>query len=67
MNHQRESFRKRIFDLVDYKLLMAKLFNYDINPCIINWIRNFLSNRNQRVKLAEDCFSEWSHTPSGVP
>ena len=27
----------------------------------------FLSNRNQRVKLAEDCFSERSHMPSGVP
>ena len=46
---------------------MAKLSNYDINPYIINWIGNFLSNRNQRVKLAEDCLSEWSHTPSGVP
>ena len=34
---------------------------------VINWIGDFLSNRNQRVKLAEDCFSEWLHVPSGVP
>ena len=57
---------RKVFDLVDHKLLMAKLSNYDINPYIINWIGNFLSNRNQRVKLAEDCFSEWSHTPQGT-
>ena len=58
---------RKAFDLIDHKLLMAKLSNYDINPYIINWIGNFLSNRNQRVKLVEDCLSEWSHTPSGVP
>jgi hypothetical protein len=58
---------KKAFDLIDHKLLMAKLSNYNINPYIINWIGNFLSNRNQRVKLAEDCFSEWLHMPSGVP
>ena len=58
---------RKAFDLIDHKLLMAKLSNYDINSYIINWIGNFLSNyRNQRVKLAEDCFSEWSHTPSGA-
>ena len=58
---------KKAFDLIDHKLLMAKLSNYNINPYIINWIGDFLSNRNQRVKLAEDCFSEWLHVPSGVP
>ena len=58
---------RKAFDLIDHNLLMAKLSNYDINPYIINWIGDFLRNRNQWVKLAEDCFSEWSHTPSGVP
>ena len=28
---------------------------------------DFLSDRRQRVKLAEDCFSEWRYIPAGVP
>jgi hypothetical protein len=35
---------KKAFDLIDHKLLMAKLSNYSINPYIINWIGDFLSN-----------------------
>ena len=31
----------KAFDLIDHKLIMAKLSNYDINPYIINWIGNF--------------------------
>ena len=27
----------------------------------------FLTNRKQRVKLANDCYSEWGHTLTGVP
>lgn len=57
---------KKAFDLIDNSLLMIKLSDYDINPYIINWIRDFLSNHLQRVKLAEDCFSEWQSVPDGV-
>ena len=56
---------KKAFDLIDHSLI--KLSDYDINPYIINWIGDFLSNRFQRVKLAEDCFSEWQSLPAGVP
>ena len=31
------------------------------------WIIDFLLDRFQRVKLAEDCYSEWDPVPSGVP
>lgn len=61
---------KKAFDLIDHSLLMIKLSDYDINPYIINWIGDFLSNRFQRVKLAEDCFSEWQSVnlyPPGFP
>ena len=34
---------------------------------IINWIIDFLTNRQQRTKLAEGCVSEWGLVPSGVP
>ena len=58
---------KKAFELIDHSLLMIKLSDYDINPYIINWIGYFLSNRLQRVKLAEDCFSEWQSVPAGAP
>ena len=31
------------------------------------WIVDFLSDWRQRVKLAQDCFSEWRYIPAGVP
>ena len=34
---------------------------------VINCVKDFLTNRQQRVKLASDCFSEWSLVPAGVP
>ena len=54
---------KKAFDLIDHNILLNKLSMYKINPFVVNWICDFLSNRHQRVKLAEDCFSEWQ-TPS---
>lgn len=58
---------KKAFDLIDHNLLMAKLCSYDINPYIINWIANFISNRFQRIKLANDCLSQWKTVKAGVP
>ena len=34
---------------------------------VINWIIDFLSDRLQRVKLADGCSSEWGSVPPGVP
>ena len=39
---------------------------YKINPIVINWVCDFLSNRHQRVELAKDCFSEWKTVSAGV-
>lgn len=58
---------KKAFDLIDHSLLIKKLSQYGINPRIINWICDFLSKRSQRVKIADDCFSEWKTVPAGVP
>ncbi len=33
---------------------------------IARWVVDFQSDRKQRVKLANDCYSEWGHVPSGV-
>lgn len=59
-------FRKA-FDLIDHSTLIRKLKLLQIQPNIVNWIIDFLTNREQRVKLGEDCFSEWGKIPSGVP
>ena len=31
------------------------------------WILDFLTDREQRVKLSQDCHSEWGKVPAGVP
>ena len=57
----------KAFDLIDHGVLIGKLSNFDIPDKIIGWIVSFLQNRKQRVKLSQDCFSEWGMVPAGVP
>ena len=58
---------KKAFDLIDHHILCEKLLYYDLPPWVIHWIKSFLTNRQQRVKLSQDCFSEWGPIPAGVP
>jgi hypothetical protein len=58
---------KKAFDLINHQLFVMQLNSLDIPPSIINWVRDFPTDRQQRVKLASDCFSEWSTVPAGVP
>ena len=57
----------KAFDFIDHNILVRKLLDYDILNHILCWIVDFLSDRRQRVKLSEDCFSEWRYIPAGVP
>ena len=57
-------FRKA-FDLIDHKILVRKLMTYSLPSSIITWITDFLTCRRQRVKLSQDCYSEWGSIPSG--
>ena len=50
---------RKAFDLIDHFLLITKLKGYGINHCIINWICDFLMDRQQRVKMENDIYSEW--------
>ena len=59
-------FRKA-FDLIDHHVLARKLSSYDIPRSISCWIIDFLMDREQRIKLSRDCFSEWEAVPAGVP
>ena len=56
-------FRKA-FDL---NILVRKLSDYDILNHTLTWIADFLFGRTQRVKLAQDCLSEWRYIPAGAP
>jgi hypothetical protein len=46
-------FRKA-FDLIDHNILSEKLTKYNIPWSVILWILDFLTDREQRVKLSQD-------------
>ena len=58
---------RKAFDLVDHSILAAKILELRIPRRIARWVCDFLTDRRQRVKLSNDCFSEWGAVPSGVP
>jgi hypothetical protein len=58
---------KKAFDLIDHTILTGKLARLDLPYEIVCWIVDFLKCRKQRVKLANDCKSEWRDVPAGVP
>ena len=58
---------QKAFDPIDHSILVGKLGRLDLPNNIINWIIDCLSDRTQRIKLSEGCFSEWEPVPSGVP
>ena len=58
---------QKAFDLIDHRILVQKLRKLDLPIEITNWIIDFLSDRSQRIKLSQGCYSEWGGVPSGVP
>ncbi|KAL9985210.1 hypothetical protein ACROYT_G007584 [Oculina patagonica] len=58
---------KKAFDLIDHEILIQKLRLFDIHEAVIAWIVDFLCCRKQRVKLGQDCFSEWCDVLTGLP
>ena len=53
--------------MIDHNILVHKLTKLDLPNSVLNWIIDFLSDRLQRIKLADGCYSEWGSVPSGVP
>ena len=53
--------------MIDHTLLARKLLALDMPVGVSFWIIDFLTDRTQRVKLGEDCLSEWWNVPAGVP
>ena len=58
-------FRKA-FDSVPHQRLLLKLENYGIRGPLLQWIRAFLTGRQQRVVL-NDSYSSWTDVLSGIP
>ena len=58
---------RKAFDLIDHTLLVQKIYRLAIPRGIARWVSGFLTNRQHRVKLSRDCFSEWGDVPAGVP
>ena len=48
-------------------LFAGKLLALDMPIGVSLWIIDFLIDHRQRVKLEEDCLSEWGNVPAGVP
>ena len=67
MSLKYSKYYRKAFDLVDHHLLIAKLFSLGVKPTIVNWIIDFLRNRQQRVKLNNNCYSSWLNVSAGVP
>ena len=56
----------KAFDRVSHKRLLKKLENIGIVGSTLNWIKAFLSNRTQCVRV-ENEYSSWSAVKSGIP
>ena len=56
----------KAFDTVNHRILLGKLAHYGIRGNILQWIQNYLSNRQQRVKL-KGTTSTLSNITCGVP
>ena len=57
---------KKAFDSVPHGRLLDKLKYYGVKGRVLNWIKNFLSDRRQRVSL-QGTTSNWERVTSGVP
>ena len=57
---------KKAFHSVPHQWIVIKLNMHDISGAILNWIRNFLSKRQQKVKVG-NIFSKTSDVTNGVP
>ena len=57
---------KKAFDKVPHDTLIKKIINIGIDEVLVNWIRNWLSDRVQRVGI-NGVFSDWAAVGSGVP
>ena len=56
----------KAFDMVPHRRLLKKLGCYGVHGKLLNWLKEFLNKRKQRV-VVNGCKSEWKDVLSGVP
>ena len=54
------------FDLIDHNILMTELQQLDVDEALFYWIRAFLTNRRQAVRIGGN-MSDWKALNGGVP
>ena len=57
---------QKAFDKVPHNILMQKIHSMGIGGRVAKWIKNWLTNRMQRV-IVNGAHSEWKEVDSGVP
>jgi len=57
---------EKAFDKVPHRRLIYKLRAYDISNSLINWILDFFTARQQRVRVNRS-ISAWGAVTSGIP
>ena len=54
------------FDLIDHSILLRELMSFDISTVLINWIRAFLTERSQAVRIGNS-LSDWTSPRRSIP
>ena len=54
------------FDLIDHSILLRELSHFDVDSVLINWIRAFLTDRSQAVRIG-DSLSDLKSPRGGIP
>jgi len=57
---------QKVFDTVDHRILLHKLYVYGIREITLDWFRDYLRNRQQFVTLT-DISSDMGNITCGVP
>ena len=57
---------QKAFDTINHKILLSKLVKYGIRGKPLELFRDYLSNRQQRVKVGDFC-SEFTNVSIGIP
>jgi len=54
------------FDIIDHRALLDELKSFDIDQTLFFWVRFFLTNREQAVRVGPS-LSPWKQVNGGVP